>query len=93
MKYTICFLLGLLFLSGCNQNTSTEKEKVTIVLQPFDAFPKAYIHELGHTQGLPHCPIKNCFMRDAEGKDVLNEETGFCKSCKTVLIRHGWNLK
>ncbi|MFC7772440.1 matrixin family metalloprotease [Flavobacterium sp. GCM10027622] len=197
MKYTLFFLLGMLLLSGCNQNPSPKKEKVTIVLQPFDAFPKAYlyevqknlktiyssvkvadnipfpegswnhnksrrradaliayltdiagqnqlviglttkdistskdsksdwgvfglgyrpgksciastyrlkgnkteklfkvaIHELGHTQGLPHCPIKNCFMRDAEGKDVLNEETQFCNSCKTVLIRHGWNLK
>jgi archaemetzincin len=197
MKYSIYFLLGMLFLSGCNQNGFSEKKKVTIVLQPFDKFPKSYlhevhknlktvyssvkiadnipfpedswnhnksrrradaliayltdiagknqlviglttkdistskdgksdwgvfglgyrpgksciastyrlkgnkteklfkvaIHELGHTQGLPHCPIKKCFMRDAEGKDVLNEETEFCKSCKITLIRHGWNLK
>lgn len=54
---------------------------------------KVAIHELGHTQGLPHCPVQNCFMRDAEGKDVLDAETAFCKKCKTVLIRHGWNLK
>jgi archaemetzincin len=54
---------------------------------------KVAIHELGHTQGLPHCPVKNCFMRDAEGKDVLDQEHEFCKNCKTVLIKHGWNLK
>ncbi|MCL9807473.1 matrixin family metalloprotease [Flavobacterium amniphilum] len=54
---------------------------------------KVAIHELGHTQGLPHCPEKNCFMRDAEGKDVLDEEHEFCDYCKTALIRHGWNLK
>jgi archaemetzincin len=54
---------------------------------------KVAIHELGHTQGLPHCPVKNCFMRDAKGKDVLNEETEFCQTCKNVLIQHGWNLK
>lgn len=31
-------------------------------------FAKVAIHELGHTQGLPHCPVKTCLMRDAEGK-------------------------
>lgn len=54
---------------------------------------KVAIHELGHTQGLTHCPAKSCFMRDAEGKDVLNEETEFCHTCKKALIKHGWNLK
>lgn len=54
---------------------------------------KVAIHELGHTEGLPHCPVKSCFMRDAEGKDVLGEETAFCKTCKSTLLRHGWNLK
>lgn len=54
---------------------------------------KVAIHELGHTQGLPHCPVKNCFMRDAEGKDHLDEETEFCSKCKTVLKESGWKLK
>lgn len=54
---------------------------------------KVAIHELGHTQGLSHCPIQNCLMRDAEGKDHLNEETEFCKHCKSLLIQSGWNLK
>lgn len=31
-----------------------------------EQFFKIDIHELGHTQGLPHCPEKTCFMRDAE---------------------------
>ena len=34
-----------------------------------EQFYKIAIHELGHTQGLKHCPDKTCFMRDAEGKD------------------------
>jgi len=58
-----------------------------------DKLFKVAIHELGHTQGLPHCPTKNCFMRDAEGKDHLDEETMFCPKCKEVLINCGWNLK
>lgn len=54
---------------------------------------KVAIHELGHTQGLPHCPVKNCFMRDAKGKDILEEETNFCSNCKEVLVHCGWKLK
>ena len=56
-----------------------------------EQFYKIAIHELGHTQGLPHCPEKMCFMRDAEGKNPTNEETDFCKKCKTFLINK--NLK
>ena len=54
---------------------------------------KVAIHELGHTQGLPHCPNQTCLMRDAEGKDHLDEEKEFCPRCKAVLIKAGWNLK
>ena len=54
---------------------------------------KVSIHELGHTQGLPHCPIKTCLMKDADGKDNLNEEKEFCPKCKNQLIKKGWVLK
>lgn len=57
-----------------------------------DQFYKIAIHELGHTQGLPHCPEKMCFMRDAEGKNPTNEETDFCKKCKTFLINKNWKF-
>lgn len=56
-------------------------------------FYKVAIHELGHTQGLPHCAEKTCFMRDAEGGNPLNEEYRFCASCKTYLTRRGWKLR
>ncbi len=56
-------------------------------------FYKIAIHELGHTQGLKHCPVNTCFMRDAEGGNPTDEETGFCTSCKTFLVRKGWLLK
>lgn len=54
---------------------------------------KVAIHELGHTQGLPHCPISTCLMRDAKGKDQLDDEKAFCPKCKTVLIKAGWALQ
>ena len=54
---------------------------------------KVAIHELGHTQGLPHCPVKSCFMRDAEGKNSTNEEREFCESCKLFLVSKGWQFK
>ncbi len=58
-----------------------------------DKLFKVSIHELGHTQGLKHCPIKNCLMRDAAGKDHLNELTGFCAGCKAHLKKRGWVLR
>lgn len=57
-----------------------------------EQFYKIAIHELGHTQGLSHCPEKMCFMRSAEGKNPTNEETDFCKKCKTFLISKNWKF-
>ena len=57
-----------------------------------EQFFKIAIHELGHTQGLDHCPVKTCFMRDAEGGNPTNQENEFCPECKKVLIKAGWLL-
>jgi archaemetzincin len=54
---------------------------------------KVSIHELGHTQGIPHCPVKTCYMQDAEGKNNTDNETEFCIKCKAVLTKAGWALK
>ena len=53
---------------------------------------KIAIHELGHTQGLEHCPEKTCFMRSAEGKNPTDEETDFCLKCKTFLKNKNWKF-
>jgi archaemetzincin len=58
-----------------------------------DQFYKLALHELGHTEGLPHCSNKTCLMRDAEGSNHLDEERGFCESCKSFLKSKGWLLK
>ena len=56
-------------------------------------FYKLALHELGHTEGLPHCSNKTCLMRDAEGSNHLDEERGFCEPCKSFLKSKGWLLK
>jgi archaemetzincin len=58
----------------------------------YEKFYKVVLHEIAHTEGLQHCVKKNCFMRDAKGKDHLNEEIEFCKSCRSMLIKKGWKL-
>lgn len=55
-------------------------------------FYKVVLHELGHTEGLPHCATKTCLMRDAEGKNPIDEEKDFCLKCKNYLIGKGWKL-
>ncbi|MDP2384995.1 MAG: matrixin family metalloprotease [Bacteroidota bacterium] len=57
-----------------------------------EQFFKVAIHELGHTQGLPHCPNTQCIMTDAEGKNKTDNEKGFCSKCKAVLVNKGFDL-
>ncbi len=53
---------------------------------------KVIVHEIGHTEGLNHCPEKTCLMRDAEGGNPLDEEQDFCDECKVRLKQKGWRL-
>ena len=46
---------------------------------------KVALHEMGHNFGLAHCPNPNCIMVDAEGKDKLDDEKGFCEACRKKL--------
>lgn len=55
-------------------------------------FYKIAIHELGHTAGLPHCPEKFCYLRDARGGDHTREQISFCESCTGFLKKKNWNL-
>ncbi|MFH6968529.1 Zn-dependent protease [Flavobacterium sp. FlaQc-28] len=57
-----------------------------------EQFHKLVLHELGHTEGLSHCSVKTCLMRDAEGRNHLDEEKDFCENCKAFLVNQGWNL-
>jgi archaemetzincin len=57
-----------------------------------DKLLKLSLHELGHNAGLPHCPNKTCYMKDAEGKDNLNNEKSFCNKCRNYLLQNKWTL-
>ncbi len=57
-----------------------------------EQFFKVAIHELGHTQGLNHCPEKSCYMRDAEGGNPTDEEKDFCNKCKKHLRTKNWEI-
>jgi len=57
-----------------------------------DQFFKVAIHELGHTQGLDHCPVESCYMRDAKGGATMKYEKSFCPKCKKSLVKVGWLL-
>ncbi len=83
-------VMGLGYCPGNACVVSTFRLSKTLLKEQFY---KVVIHELGHTQGLPHCAINTCFMRDAEGGNPLNEEVGFCQKCKPYMKSKGWNLK
>ena len=53
----------------------------------FNRLVKVVNHELGHTFGLGHCPIRNCLMEDAKGTiKTVDRETGkLCNLCKDKL--------
>lgn len=82
-------IMGLGYLPGkaCVVSTYRLRKK-----NLSEQFLKLSVHELGHTQGLPHCPNESCFMRDAKGKNVYDEEKDFCFSCKSFLKKKGWKI-
>lgn len=85
-KYQDWGVMGLAYRPGNAGVASSYR------LKNKSAFWKIVIHELGHTAGLPHCPVKTCFMRDAEGGDHTGEEKEFCSKCKKTLVKNGWLL-
>jgi archaemetzincin len=83
---------GIMGLGLCPGNVCVASGFRVSKTDHWSQFFKVAIHELGHTQGLPHCPVKACFMRDAKGKNPTAEETGFCNKCKAHLVSRGWAL-
>lgn len=40
------------------------------------------LHELGHAQGLRHCPNIKCMMQNAKGSNPFSKTNVFCDKCK-----------
>jgi archaemetzincin len=83
---------GVMGLGLCPGNACVVSDfrlsKKELLMQLF----KVSIHEIGHTQGLQHCSVKTCFMRDAEGRNPTNDEVDFCPTCKAILVNKGFNF-
>ena len=84
---------GVMGLSYCPGHTCIASTFRLKGHNKLEKFSKVAIHELGHTQGLPHCADRNCLMRDALGKDRFDEVSEFCSDCETFLQKKGWEVK
>lgn len=83
---------GVLGLGSCPGRSCVASSFRMLHANRVEQLFKVAIHELGHTEGLPHCPNKTCFMRDAEGGNPTDEEKDFCPKCKKYLKDRGWQL-
>jgi archaemetzincin len=51
---------------------------------------KVAVHEIGHTRGLDHCPVRGCIMEDAEGQVVTTDrEYDICPACRAKVAAAG----
>jgi archaemetzincin len=82
-------IMGLGFCPGKSCIVSTYRLRKKNVKEQLY---KIAIHELGHTQGLPHCADTTCYMRDAEGKNHTQYLNSFCVTCKNKLEKRGWHF-
>ena len=54
---------------------------------------KVAVHEIGHTLGLDHCPVRGCLMEDAEGSVLTSDrEYDLCPRCRAQLTASGRKL-
>ena len=82
-------VFGLSYCPGKACVASTFRLKGDNILEQFF---KIAIHELGHTQGLDHCPDTTCIMQDAKGHNTTAQEKGFCNACIKKLKAKGWQF-
>ena len=50
------------------------------------------LHELGHAQGLRHCPDIKCMMQNAKGGNPFCKTNVFCDKCKKYMESKHWKL-
>jgi archaemetzincin len=84
-------IFGLAYLNArpCVVSTFRLKRNAKSEKHFIERLIKVVIHELGHTFGASHCPVKGCVMEDARGtiKTVDAGGVEFCSRCKQKLYR------
>lgn len=50
------------------------------------------VHEIGHAQGLKHCPDAHCLMQNAKGGNPFSKTNVFCDKCKAHMISKHWKF-
>jgi archaemetzincin len=85
--YAVWGIFGLGFKPGRSCVISDHRLQTNNKQQFKHRIRTVVIHELGHNQGLDHCPTKNCIMSDANEniKTVDNSSDQYCKKCNDQL--------
>jgi archaemetzincin len=85
--YAVWGIFGLGFKPGKSCIVSDHRLHTNNPLQFKHRLRTVVIHELGHNQGLDHCPTKNCIMSDANESihTVDNSSDQYCKKCNDQL--------
>jgi len=86
-KYAVWGIFGLGFQPGRSSVISDHRLQTSDIPRFQHRLRTVVIHELGHNQGLPHCPTKNCIMNDANERiqTVDNSSSTYCALCKSRL--------
>jgi archaemetzincin len=85
--YAVWGIFGLGFKPGRSCIVSDHRLHTNNAQQFNHRLRTVVIHELGHNQGLDHCPTKNCIMSDANESihTVDNSSNLYCKQCNDQL--------
>ena len=86
--YTDWAIFGLGRINGHSCVVSNHRLKKNVSKKQYiKRLTRICNHEIGHVLGLPHCPIKNCLMNDAnETISTIDQSSGIlCHDCRRQI--------
>lgn len=85
--YAVWGIFGMGYRPGRSCVISDHRIKTNDLSKFHHRLRTVVIHELGHNQGLPHCPTPHCIMSDANERiqTVDNSSDHYCEKCKERL--------